>query len=59
MIFCDHGNFVFSRQRVNGVQHEPLIKIADRTFTIEDQSLLLGDLAFLDATALGWRNINV
>ena len=38
---------VCSRQRGNGVQHEYLIQVVDRSWTIEDQRLLLGDLSVI------------
>ena len=38
---------VCSRQRGNGVQHEYLIQVVDRSWTIEDQTLLLGDLSII------------
>ena len=38
---------VSSRQRGNGVQHEYLIQIIDRSWTYEGQTFLLGDLALI------------
>ena len=44
-ISYDDVIIICSRQRGNGVQHEYLIQVVDRSWTHEDQTLFLGDLA--------------
>ena len=46
-ISYDDVIIVCSRERGDGVQHEYLIQIIDRSWINEDQTLLLGDLAVI------------